>query len=67
MEKIKPKNKCSYYEFCYLAEAADCFGYKSDCPLYKVSNQTNVSENDFHKAMDTIINTTKMKYYKSQK
>lgn len=58
-ELVQPK-RCAYLKFCYLAEAANCFGYKTDCPLYMVSNNEEVSEISFHKSMDALINKTKV-------
>lgn len=59
-ELVQPK-RCAYLKFCYLAEAANCFGYKTDCSLYMVSNNEEVSEFNFHKAMDALINKTKVR------
>ncbi|MCP4582851.1 MAG: hypothetical protein GY839_14675 [candidate division Zixibacteria bacterium] len=67
MKEIKPIIKCGYKDFCYLAEGADCFGYMSDCPLYQASNDSCISEASFHKAMDTLIDKTKLKHSKIQK
>lgn len=60
-EELKLSKKCAYLDYCYIAEGQDCFGYKSDCPLYMVSNDKKVPEISFHKAMDRLINTTKAK------
>jgi hypothetical protein len=60
MNELHQSKRCAYLKFCYLAEAANCFGYKTDCPLYMVSNDEPVSENRFHKAMDELINKTKI-------
>ncbi len=65
--KPKPKKKCSYYEYCYIAEGSECFGYKRDCPLYMSTNDHLVTEDAFHKAMDTLINKTKIKYQGTKK
>ena len=62
MEDSKISKKCAYFEFCYIAEAQDCFGYKKDCPLYMVTNDENVRESRFHKAMDEMIIKTKAKH-----
>ncbi|NLI14845.1 MAG: hypothetical protein GX409_01015 [candidate division Zixibacteria bacterium] len=61
MTETVQSKRCAYLKFCYLAEAANCFGYKIDCPLYMVSNNEEVSEYSFHKAMDTLIDKTKVK------
>jgi hypothetical protein len=66
MTDLKQPKKCSYIEFCYIAEARDCFGYKTDCPLYMVTNEEDVNESRFHRAMDELINKTKAKHIKPQ-
>ena len=63
-KKIKPTQRCSYLQYCYIAEAQDCFGYKTDCPLYMSTNDEEVSETRFHRAMDNLINQTKFKHSK---
>ncbi|MCD6161204.1 MAG: hypothetical protein J7K40_02180 [candidate division Zixibacteria bacterium] len=60
-EKPKPSKKCAYIDYCYIAEAQNCYGYKTDCPLYLVSNDKKVPEIRFHKAMDQLIDKTKAK------
>jgi hypothetical protein len=60
MSEISQPKRCAYLKYCYLAEAANCFGYKTDCPLYMVSNDEEVSEARFHKSMDALINKTKI-------
>ena len=62
MRQPETKNKCLYFQHCYIASAADCFGYKMDCPLYMATNNRPVTEDAFHKAMDKLINVTKTKY-----
>jgi hypothetical protein len=62
MNEWHQTKRCAYLKYCYLAEAANCFGYKTDCPLYMVSNDEEVAENRFHKAMDELINKTILKY-----
>jgi hypothetical protein len=62
MKVMHPAKRCVYLKYCYLAEAANCFGYKIDCPLYMVSNNEDVAENRFHKAMDQLINKTKLNH-----
>ncbi len=53
--------KCLYVDVCYLAEALQCYGYKLDCALYTKTNKGTVTEEDFHKAINELINTTKAK------
>lgn len=67
MNNIKPRTKaerCSYLKACFLAEELRCFGYKTDCPLYRKSNGEYLSEKCFHEAMDRLINKTMLKYHK---
>ena len=54
--------KCLYVDVCYLAEALQCYGYKLDCALYTKTNKGSVTEADFHKAINELINTTKVKH-----
>ena len=67
MEKMKPSKKCAYFEFCYIAEATDCFGYRTDCALYMVTNDEKVSEVHFHRAMNNLIDKTKLKHAEMNK
>ena len=60
--KGKLAKRCGYIDFCYISEAQDCFGYKTDCPLYIVSNDEEIPESRYHKAMDELINRAKMKH-----
>jgi len=62
VRKGKPTKRCAYLNFCYISEAQDCFGYKTDCPLYIVSNDEEISESRFHRAMDELIDQAKMKH-----
>jgi hypothetical protein len=54
--------KCLYVDVCYLAEALQCYGYKLDCVLYTKTNKGTVTKEDFHKAINELINTTKVKH-----
>lgn len=58
--------RCAYLKYCYLAEAAKCYGYKTDCPLYMATNEEPISEQKFHRAMDQLINKTKIKHQNSE-
>lgn len=60
----KKISRCAYVKVCYLTEAMKCFGYKTDCVLFQKSNGDLCSEEEFHTAMDTLINKTKAKYAK---
>jgi hypothetical protein len=64
-DKYTPKEiqECAFVKVCYIAEAMDCFGYKSDCPLYKKSNAEVLSLEDFHEAVDQLIDKTKAKHF----
>jgi len=54
--------RCAYVKVCYLTEAMKCFGYKTDCVLFQKSNGDFCNADEFHSAMDTLINKTKAKY-----
>jgi len=60
--KIKPAVRCHYVNNCYLAEALECYGYKTDCPLYMRSNGEPCNDARFHAAMDRLIFATKEKH-----
>ena len=62
--KGKPAKRCGYFNYCYISEAQDCFGYKLDCPLYMVSNDKEILESRFHRAMDELIKQKKKKQLK---
>ena len=47
--------RCAYLKCCYLADALGCYGFKSDCNLYRRSNGETLSERDFDEAMDKLI------------
>ena len=66
MNKKTPNknNRCGYVFSCYLAEDLKCFGYKSDCVLYRQSNGQYFSEKDFNETMDKLINKTRLKHNK---
>ena len=63
----KTVTRCAYTRVCYLAEELRCFGYRTDCVLYKKSNGEDCPEDRFHEAMDTLINKTRIKYEKIPK
>lgn len=64
MPKDHVMTKCLYVDVCYLAEALQCYGYKLDCALYTKTNKGTVTESDFHKAINELIDTTKAKHLK---
>ena len=61
-EPLKKAERCAYIKVCYLAEELKCFGYKTDCALYRKSNGEELSEDRFNEAMDRLINKTIAKY-----
>lgn len=54
--------RCIYLKACYMAEDLQCFGLKTDCPLYQKSNGGKFSEENFDRAMDRLINKTRAKH-----
>lgn len=54
--------KCIYLECCYLADALECHGYKSDCVLYIKSNNRFYTRKSFDEAIDRLIDRTRAKY-----
>jgi hypothetical protein len=56
--------RCGYIKVCYLADALQCFGFKTDCVLYQKTNGEKYSEDRFHEAMDKLIDKTKAKHEK---
>ena len=61
-ETFKKSEVCAYKECCYLAEALECFGYKTDCVLYLKSNNQFYSRKSFDEAVDRLINKAKAKH-----
>lgn len=62
MVPLKKAERCTYIRACYLAEGLKCFGYKTDCAIYKKSNGEFCTELAFDKAMDELIDKTRAKY-----
>ncbi len=62
MPRDRLVTKCQYVDVCYLAEALQCYGYKLDCVLYTKSNDGKVTEEDFHSAINRLIDKTKAKH-----
>ena len=58
----KAPKRCAYLQACYLAESLSCFGYKMDCPLYQQSNGRFLPEEEFHTAMDKLIDQARAKH-----
>lgn len=61
-ETFKKPEVCGYKQCCYLAEALECFGYKTDCVLYQKSNEGFYTRKSFDEAVDRLINKAKTKY-----
>ena len=59
---MKNAIRCAYLKDCYLAEALECYGFKTDCPLYLKSNDEPCNEARFHAAVDQLINKTRAKH-----
>lgn len=55
-------SRCAYIRACYLAEELKCFGYKTDCPLYRKCNGEYYDEGQFHEAMDRLIDKARAQY-----
>lgn len=56
--------RCAYLKACYIADELRCFGFKTDCALYRKSNGEDMSEHEFNRAMDELINKTKARHQK---
>ena len=63
---MKKAVRCTYVRNCYLAEALECYGFKTDCPLYMQSNDEPCNDARFHSAMDQLINRTRAKHDRLQ-
>jgi hypothetical protein len=59
---IKMAVRCAYLKSCYLAEALECYGFRTDCPLYMKTNDEPCNEARFHAAMDRLIIKTREKH-----
>jgi hypothetical protein len=62
MDDLREKIRCKYIDVCYMADGLQCYGYKSDCVLYRKSNNETVTTADFHRAFDELIRRTKAKH-----
>lgn len=60
MREHRTITKCQYTDVCYLAESLQCYGYKLDCVLYTKTNGGAVTEDDFHKAVNELIDKSKV-------
>jgi hypothetical protein len=63
---MKKPVRCTYIRNCYLSEALECYGFKTDCPLYQQSNDEPCNEARFHAAMDQLIKRTREKHDRLQ-
>jgi len=59
--------RCTYLRECFLAEELECYGFKTDCPLYMRSNDEPCNEARFDAAMDELIRRTKQKHERFQR
>lgn len=59
---MKKSVRCSYLKDCYLASALECYGFKTDCPLYMRVNDEQCNEFRFNAAMDDLILRTRRKH-----
>ncbi len=62
LQRERVINKCQYVDVCYLAESLQCYGYKLDCVLYTKSNGGAVTREDFHRAINELIDQTKARH-----
>ncbi len=60
----KPSARCAYQSSCYLAEDLKCYGYKTDCALYRKTNGEELGVGVFDHAMNLLINRTREKHDK---
>lgn len=51
--------KCLYTDVCYLSESLRCYGYQTECVLYKPDDGRVATAEDFHKAMNSLIEIAK--------
>ncbi len=66
MRETRATTKCKYTDVCYLAEALQCYGYKLDCILYTETNGVPVTEEEFHAAINQLIDKAKAEdFYKA--
>ncbi len=59
---MKKTVRCTYLKSCYLASALECFGFKTDCPLYMRDNDEPCNAARFDAAMDELILRTRRKH-----
>ena len=59
---MKKSVRCTYLKDCYLAGALECYGFKTDCPLYMRANDERCNEARFNAAMDELILRTRQKH-----
>jgi hypothetical protein len=60
--EYKPAECCAYRPACYMASELKCYGYKTDCVLYKKTNGESTDPILFDHAMDQLIDKTREKY-----
>jgi hypothetical protein len=59
---MKKSVRCAYLKSCYIAEELECYGFKTNCPLYMRSNDEPCNDSSFNAAMDDLILRTKRKH-----
>ena len=59
---MKKAVRCTYLKHCYLADALECYGFKTDCPLYMRANDEPCNKARFDAAMDKLILQTRRKH-----
>lgn len=67
MDEIDVTERCGFAEVCYLADCLNCFGHKSDCPLYTSGRAKATTLADFHAAIDELIRNTTVSYLERHK
>jgi len=58
----RPSLRCSYREHCYLASELKCYGYMTDCALYRKTNGEQLAPSRFDHAVNKLINRTREKH-----
>ncbi|MFQ5607997.1 MAG: hypothetical protein ACE5GA_08625 [Candidatus Zixiibacteriota bacterium] len=53
--------RCAFIRCCYLADELNCYGFMADCALYQRSNGALLSEEQFDRAVNDLIDTVRAK------
>lgn len=59
MRDRRTTTKCLFTDVCYLSESLQCYGYQVNCALYKANDGQTATAEDFHKAVNSLIETAK--------